>query len=440
MRCLRHAVGLTVLWMGLGMGLALGAGCGLFSAEVACDDDSQCPASQICGSRKVCEDGTRDDVDAGAPIDSGHGGTDGGGRDSAGGQDTWQPSVDAAGRDTAVGTDANGSHDAATRDSATPPVDAGIAATCESAPCNFMPDSPHGFCRDTTNLILSQCPTSGQSLYGQDGNFFSPRPAYRDQGNGTVEDLLTGLEWEQSPPTATQRYHLDAEDYCSNLQQGGHDDWRLPEYLELVTLVDYGRAYPDAPIDTTYFPPPLRDVYFTATGRGTSFFWYFDAWAGTPCLSFDDLQGTSCGDAGAVRCVRGGPWVGNAFRFTAGSYVNTRTGLTWEATPDATRMRWSDALSYCAALTTGGHDDWRLPSVKELITLIDHSRTSGAAVWSEFDATVDTNYDSFWTSSPDASSSMNPGRVWVVRMYTGQESTSSFDSGTLLKVRCVRGL
>ncbi len=60
------------------------------------------------------------------------------------------------------------------------------------------------------------------------------------------------------------------------------------------------------------------------------------------------------------------------------------TGLTWMASPDGNgdgilespedKMSWWDALDYAATLNAqsfGGHSDWRLPTIKELYSLID---------------------------------------------------------------------
>ena len=44
------------------------------------------------------------------------------------------------------------------------------------------------------------------------------------------------------------------------------------------------------------------------------------------------------------------------------------TGLQWQDNSEAKTVskNWSDAKSYCEALTLGGHNDWRLPTIEEL--------------------------------------------------------------------------
>ena len=46
---------------------------------------------------------------------------------------------------------------------------------------------------------------------------------------------IDGLEWSEL--SKKKMFHLDAEEACSQLRAGGHEDWRLPTIDELRTLV-----------------------------------------------------------------------------------------------------------------------------------------------------------------------------------------------------------
>jgi hypothetical protein len=124
---------------------------------------------------------------------------------------------------------------------------------------------------------------------------------YTDNGDGTITDNATGLEWVASPTAAgvggTYTW-ANAITACEGLTYAGHSDWRLPNIKELQSIVDYGRVSPA--IDTTYFTSQ-SSVYWSSTTSADD---TFDAWY----VYFDD--GYVYIDAKAntyyVRPVRGG--------------------------------------------------------------------------------------------------------------------------------------
>jgi hypothetical protein len=75
--------------------------------------------------------------------------------------------------------------------------------------------------------------------------------SYRDNGDGTVTDTVTGLTWEQVPSPSLMTWR-EALQYCHDLTLGGQPDWRLPNINELHTLVLYDRVWPTAMIDPIF--------------------------------------------------------------------------------------------------------------------------------------------------------------------------------------------
>ena len=111
---------------------------------------------------------------------------------------------------------------------------------------------------------------------------------------------------------------------------------------------------------------------------------------------------------------------------------DTLTQLVWQQQVSSARMKWADAQTYCSSAGSG----FRLPTVKELISLLDLTLTS-EPMKPMIDQTAfpGTPADYFWTSSPDAYGS---GFAWIVN-FQGQgysSSTSSVLNGQM--VRCVR--
>ena len=68
--------------------------------------------------------------------------------------------------------------------------------------------------------------------------------------------------------------------------------------------------------------------------------------------------------------------------------------LMWAKATSVDRLTFAAAESFCAGLRTDGHDDWRLPTIQELLSLVNYTRVA---------AFPDTKSAYYWSSSPDAS-------------------------------------
>jgi len=117
---------------------------------------------------------------------------------------------------------------------------------------------------------------------------------------------------------------------------------------------------------------------------------------------------------------------------TAGQVFDAATGLTWQQTPIASAgdvMSWNVATTKCTALGSG----WRLPSVKELQTIVDDTTSAPAINLAAFPGVGSS--DSYWTSSPDPATPGNYYTVWFSDGTTG--SRDGFIRQDIW-VRCVR--
>jgi hypothetical protein len=74
---------------------------------------------------------------------------------------------------------------------------------------------------------------------------------YIDNGDGTVTDNVTCLQWQQASMDADDDGYPDAPDWegalsaAEQLTLGGYADWRLPNINELLSLLDYSRSSPN---------------------------------------------------------------------------------------------------------------------------------------------------------------------------------------------------
>jgi hypothetical protein len=118
------------------------------------------------------------------------------------------------------------------------------------------------------------------------------------------------------------------------------------------------------------------------------------------------------------------------YTITNETVYDTKTKLTWQLKVPSTMYAWDAAKTYCSGLSLEGTGGWRLPTVKELQTIVDESRTDPSIDPTAFPATP-TYY--FWSSSPLAGSSNS---AWYIWFYRGEASYFVVDNG--IYVRCVR--
>lgn len=152
-------------------------------------------------------------------------------------------------------------------------------------------------------------------------------------------------------------------------------------------------------------------------------------------------RGRSVGDAGlACALVAAGLMATRPSRaftppgrysYGIGTVLDTQTNLIWQTAPEAASSSWNDAVSTCQGLNLGGVYGWRLPTVGELESIVDDSRSAPAVDPTTFPNTpVDVD---FWTSSNVVGVGSTYG--WAVSFQDGS-STFHFRSD-LLHVRCV---
>ncbi len=279
------------------------------------------------------------------------------------------------------------------------------------------------------------CPKAGQPFYGQDAQQSGYKPAYRDNRDGTISDLNTGLMWIKARGT---KVSWDAAVACAaKCHVGGHRDWRMPTIKELYSLINFNGGFnPDGGsvpyIDTDYFgfaygdqskgerPIDCQDwssteyLGTTMNGNATVFGVNF---ADGRIKGYPKLRPGPGGRREHtlyVRYVRGNPAYGkNDFHDNKdGTITDLATGLMWAKKDSGRGMNWLDALAWVQARNKEhylGHSDWRLPNAKELQSIVDYTRAPqatnsarrGPAIDPIFDISRldDGEYPFFWSST-----------------------------------------
>jgi len=272
-----------------------------------------------------------------------------------------------------------------------------------------IPDTGQTQCFDNQGPIAT--PRTGEKFHGQDANHPKKPMRYRDNADGTITDLVTGLTWQKA-----HNNRMTFDDFIKNAttcRAGGHDDWRAPTIKELFSLIDYS-GYCGFNAETTR--PFLNPVFQFTFGSGIGNerhidcqYWSSNAYSDTTNkivfgVNFADgrikgyprVKGQSAGNGNGngrpnappprqpntlySRYVRGNPSYGrNDFADNHdGTITDRATGLMWARDDSGKGMNWQDALAYAAASKLAGHADWRLPSAKELQSIVDYTRSPGA--------------------------------------------------------------
>lgn len=108
--------------------------------------------------------------------------------------------------------------------------------------------------------------------------------------------------------------------------------------------------------------------------------------------------------------------------------IDHQTGLIWRQAAEEGEFTFEGALERAMAVASQTDTAWRLPTVAELITLIDHSRISPASGF------PDERNNCFWSSTPYAGDSDN---AWFV--YFNYGSVYYNYRNFTFAVRLVRG-
>ncbi|MBT8349934.1 MAG: DUF1566 domain-containing protein [Deltaproteobacteria bacterium] len=102
-----------------------------------------------------------------------------------------------------------------------------------------------------------------------------------------------------------------------------------------------------------------------------------------------------------------------------GTITDAKTGLMWAAKDNGIPINWPDALSYCQDCNSGGHTDWRMPTLAELMSLYDPSVKNKRGY--HINKLIDTSAQSIWASETRgfeaARFNFTYGQVYWLRQY-----------------------
>ena len=104
-----------------------------------------------------------------------------------------------------------------------------------------------------------------------------------------------------------------------------------------------------------------------------------------------------------------------------GTVTDLNTGLMWQQDP-GDKMTHDEAVSGADAFDLAGYDDWRLPTIKELYSLIDFSGVDPPPDWDGTDTSspvpfIDTDYFDFEYGDTSAGERIIDAQYWSSTKY-----------------------
>ncbi len=140
---------------------------------------------------------------------------------------------------------------------------------------------------------------------------------------------------------------------------------------------------------------------------------------------YDDTTGIECRGEEAAFFGQDAQYAGAQPRYVDngdGTVTDLNTGLMWQQDPGA-KMTYAEAVARAETFDLAGYDDWRLPTIKELYSLILFSGTdvSGCNSANECEAVpfVDMDYFEFEYGNTSAAERLIDAQFWSSNEYIG---------------------
>ena len=227
---------------------------------------------------------------------------------------------------------------------------------------------------DTSERIFVM-PSSGQKeIYSATGDVLNFDPERASVSFGELEDyiidLKTGIHYEKS---GAKSYTLDeAKEHINQLNAsfyGGTNNWRLPTVDELRMIADFSKKNPA--VFDKFAPYVKNDFYWTGEEYSTpngerNWTIYFGYGCAVPiervhrcgCIAitggYENLADKSM----------------KRYEIKDGVVIDKYTKLMW-LQAELPEMTYSEFEKYLAENELAGYNDWRIPDMKELSTLVN---------------------------------------------------------------------
>lgn len=253
-------------------------------------------------------------------------------------------------------------------------------------------------------------------------------------GWACTRDNVTGLVWRVHDPAG-------GDDLCGIPSA----EWALPTSHELASVLDLGRLNPALSQDHL---PQLGSANYVVVMPGDPVF-YLQAEDGMVSRAVAGAPTAYL----AVKVARSKPPTPSFTQVSKPQdrlFVSGSVELMWHLPVAPAQATYAQSRSDAAALKVGGHDDWRLPNAKELMTLFDrdHGCFTVGCVPLEYlspNSATGEPGDAFWSSTVfagDAIPANSDKSRWLLAPVAGGFTTefrSPYLSARAIFVRNLSG-
>jgi Protein of unknown function (DUF1566) len=261
----------------------------------------------------------------------------------------------------------------------------------------------------STQVTEPACvPKTGQTMSYADGDDGDLQPGHRWPDRFTVQadtnlvvDQMTGLMWTRNTAAGVGTWEF-AVSSCFFTPRHSYEDWRLPTVREMESLLDLGQGLPPPAFPEGHPFTHAAAYYWTSTSDSvdTNMAWVMGAegtiarWNQTnsapafwpvrthtfgpaPVPKTGQTNSLAMGDDGDLQ--PGQPWPIPRFTIMADTNLvfDNLVGRMWTRQIGiGSTTSWALALDYCNTLDLGDYTDWRLPTRREVGSLIDFGSTN----------------------------------------------------------------
>ena len=266
------------------------------------------------------------------------------------------------------------------------------------------------------------------------------------------EDANTHYVWSAPDYSGYGGYYLSWYEravQCRESEEGGILQWRLPTIDELRTLfpsddkLKTGGECTVTVACSDYYSPECFDSICSASGdvSMSSLFDYYGyylsgtlsgleedsevyAWA-VNMMNGSIVPYSSDGDYSETRCIKD-----DSIPVYSFPYTDPETHLVWSSSSKGENY-WYNAAQYCAELVEGGSNNWRVPTMDELWTLVRNCPEEDCAPDMAGKYSLFGDISTLWSSTVE-------GSVFNLIDFMYADEYSSSSDYTYASVRCVR--